>query len=44
MKWHSSIHDARSFMGTNCDTDYGPVFAKVRERLAVSKKAAQKAE
>jgi hypothetical protein len=31
-------------MGTNCDTDYGPVFANVRERLALSKKATQKAE
>jgi len=41
MKWYSSILDARSFMGADCDADYGPVVAKVRERLTVSKQAAQ---
>jgi len=39
---HSSILDVRSFRGPDCDTDYWLVVAKVRERLAVSKQAAQK--
>ena len=41
-RWHSSILDVRSFRGADCDTDQYLVVAKVRERLAVSKQAAQK--
>ena len=41
-RWHLSILYVRSFRGANCDTDHYPVVAKVRERLAVSKKAAQR--
>jgi hypothetical protein len=40
-RWHSSIHDVCSFRGADCDTDHYLVVAKVRERLAVSKQAAQ---
>ena len=41
-RWHSSILDVRCFRGADCDTDHYMVVAKVRERLAVSKQAAQK--
>jgi len=40
-RWHSSILDVRSFRIAVCDTDYYLVVAKVRERLAVPKQAAQ---
>jgi hypothetical protein len=42
IKRHSSTLDVRSFRGSDCDTDHYLVAAKVRERLAVSKRAAQK--
>ena len=41
-RWHSSVLDVRSFMGADCDTDHYLVIAKVRERLAVGKQAAQR--
>jgi len=40
-RWHSSILEVRSFRGVDCDTDHYLVVTKVRERLAVSKQAAQ---
>ena len=43
-RWHSSIMDVRSFRGADCDTDHYLVVAKVRERLAVRKQAAQKSD
>jgi hypothetical protein len=39
---HSSTLDARSFRAADCDTDHCLVVAKVRERLAVSKKTAHR--
>jgi len=41
-RWHSSIPDVCSFRGAECVTDHYLVVAKVRERLAVNKQAAQK--
>jgi hypothetical protein len=38
----SNILDVRSFRGADCDTNHDLVLAKVRERLAVSKRAALK--
>jgi hypothetical protein len=41
-RWHLSVLDVRSFRRADCDTDPYLVVAKVRERLAVSKQAAEK--
>jgi len=41
-RWQSSVLDLRSFRGADCDTDHYLVIAKVRERLAVGKQAAQR--
>ena len=43
-RWHSSILGVGSFRGADCDTDQYLVVAKFRERLTVSKQAAQKFE
>jgi hypothetical protein len=40
-RWHSRILDVRSYRVADCDTDHYQVAAKVRERLAVNKQAAQ---
>jgi len=41
-RWHSSVQHVRSFRGADCDTDHYLVIAKVKERLAVGKQAAQR--
>jgi hypothetical protein len=41
-RWLLSILDVRYFRESDCDTDHYLVVAKARERLAVSKQAAQK--
>ena len=41
-RWQSSVLDVRSFREADCDTDHSLVIAKVRERLAVGKRAAQR--
>jgi hypothetical protein len=41
-RWHSSVLDVQTFRGADCDTDHYMVVAKFRERLSVSKQAAQK--
>jgi len=41
VKRHSSILDVRSFRGADCGIVHYQVVANVRERLAVSKQAAQ---
>ena len=38
---HSNIFDVQSFRGADCGTDHYLVVAKARERLAVSKQAAE---
>ena len=41
-RWNSSILGVRPCRGADCDTDHYLVVAKVRERLVVSKEAAQR--
>ena len=43
-RWHSSILYVLSFRAADCDIAHCLVVAKVRERLAVSKQAAQKCD
>jgi len=40
-RWHSSILNVRSFREADCDTDHCLVVTTIRERLAVSRIAAQ---
>jgi hypothetical protein len=40
-RWHTSIIDVLSFRGAECNTDHYVVVAKVKEKLVVSKQAAQ---
>jgi hypothetical protein len=40
-RWRSRILDVQYFRGADSDTDHYLVVAKVRERLVVSKQAAQ---
>jgi hypothetical protein len=41
-RWNASILDVQFVRGADCDTDHRLVVAKVREKLSVSKEAAQK--
>jgi hypothetical protein len=41
-RWHSSILDVRYFRGADSDTDHYLSVARVRERLAVSKRPVNK--
>jgi hypothetical protein len=41
---HSSILDVRSFRGADCGTDHYLVVAKIKERLAVSKRPVNKVD
>ena len=41
-RWYSSILDVLSFREADCNAGHYLVVAEVRERLAVSKQAAQK--
>jgi len=41
-RWQSSVLDVRSCKGVDCDTGHYLLIAKVRERLAVGKQAAQR--
>jgi hypothetical protein len=43
-RWQSNILDVQSFRGADSDTDHCLVVAKVRERLAVRKQAAQNSD